>query len=48
MVREQVQPPCMEDCEHEDEDGEFSLGEEDDYPSSCVEEYTDHLRDEDI
>ena len=44
---EQVQPLCMEYFEVEDEEVEFPLCEEGDYPSLCIEEYTDQLKNED-
>ena len=36
-LREKVQPPCIKDCKLEDKEVEFSLYEEDDYPSLCNE-----------
>ena len=47
-LMEQVQHPCGKDCKIEDNEIEFPLYEEDDYPSLCVVEDTDFLKDEDI
>ena len=45
---EQVQPTCMEYCEHEEKEVEFSLLKETDYLSLYVIEETDHLESEDV
>lgn len=45
LLMESIPHPCMEDCEHEDSEVEFSHEEEDDYPS-FFNENNDHLEEE--
>ena len=47
-LMEQVQPPFMGDCDHEDKEFEFPLFEQDDYPSLCIIKDPNHLENEDI
>lgn len=40
----QLQPLFMKYCGIEDKKDEFTIYEEDDYPSLCIEEYNDQLK----
>ena len=44
----QLQPPCMEDCDHECKEVEFPLIKEYDYPSRWIIKDNDHLKNEDV